>query len=73
MEVERLVLLRALKRANDSEWGVPYFAQPKPNTNQVHFLGNFRNLNKQLKHNHIQCLRSMKYYLNKNFSVCYTT
>ena len=48
-EVERLVLLWILKLANYSEWGAPYFAQPKPKTNWVHFLSDFRNLNKQLK------------------------
>ena len=29
-EVERLVLLGFLEVANDSEWGSPSFAQPKP-------------------------------------------
>ena len=29
-EVERLVLLEVLEVANDSEWGTPSFAQPKP-------------------------------------------
>ena len=29
-EVERLVKLGVIEEANDSEWGAPYFAQPKP-------------------------------------------
>ena len=28
-EVKRLVKLGVLKEANESEWGAPYFAQPK--------------------------------------------
>ena len=32
-EVEHLVLLGVLKVANDSEWGAPYFDQPKPRSN----------------------------------------
>ena len=48
-EVERLVLLGFLEVTNDSEWGAPYFAQPKHKSNQVRFLSNFINLNKQLK------------------------
>ena len=32
------------------EWGDPSFAQPKPKSNQVRFISDFRNLNKQLKH-----------------------
>ena len=47
-EVERLVLLGVFGVANDSEWGATYFAQPKPKSNQVRFLSDFRNLNKQL-------------------------
>ena len=48
-EVERLVLLEVLKVANDSEWGAPSFAQPKPKYNRVRFLSDFMNLNKKLK------------------------
>ena len=48
-EVERLVLLGFLQVANDSEWGSPSFAQPKPKSNQVSFLIDFRYLTKQLK------------------------
>ena len=48
-EVEHLVLLGVLEVANDSEWGYPYFAQYKPKSNQVSFISDFRNLNKQLK------------------------
>ena len=35
---------------NEPEWGYPSFAQPKPKTNQVIFLSDYRTLNKQLKH-----------------------
>ena len=48
-EVERLVLLGIIEVSNDSEWGYPSFAQPKHESNQVRFLSEFRNLNKQLK------------------------
>ena len=48
-EVKRLVKLGVLKEANESEWGAPYFAQPKPKTNRVRFLSDFWNLNRQLK------------------------
>ena len=48
-EVKRLVKFGILKEANDSEWGAPYFAQPKPKTSRVKFLSDFRNLNRQLK------------------------
>ena len=48
-EVGRLVILGAIERSNDSEWGAPSFAQPTPKTNRVHFLSVFRNLNIQLK------------------------
>ena len=34
---------------NDSEWLDPSFAQPKPKSNKLFFLSDFRNLNKQLK------------------------
>ena len=46
-EVECLVLLGVQEVANDSEWGDPSFAQPKPKSNQVSFLSDFRNINKQ--------------------------
>ena len=48
-EVGILVLLGVLELANDSEWGSPYFAQPKTKPNQVRFLSDFRNLNKKLR------------------------
>ena len=48
-EVEHLVILGVLEIADDSEWGAQYFAQPKPKSNQVCFLSDFRNINKQLK------------------------
>ena len=47
-EVERLVLLGVLELENISEWGEPSFAHPKPKSNRVRFLSNFRNLNKKL-------------------------
>ena len=49
-EVKRLVKIYVLKEANDSKWGAPYFSQPKPKTNGVRFLSDFRNLDRQLKH-----------------------
>ena len=48
-EVEHLVLLVVLELANYSEWVAPSFEKPKLKSNQVHFLSEFRNLNKQLK------------------------
>ena len=48
-EVEYLVLLVVLELAIDSEWGAPSFEQPKPKSNQVHFLSDFKNINKQVK------------------------
>ena len=47
-EVENLVILGVLDLANDSEWLAPSFVKPKPKSNQVRFLSEFRNLNKQL-------------------------
>ena len=46
-EVENLVLLGVLGVENDSEWGAPYFAQPKPTKKCVRFLSDFKNLNEQ--------------------------
>ena len=48
-KVQILVKLGVLKVANDSEWGVPSFAHPREKTNQIRFLSDFRNLNRQLK------------------------
>ena len=48
-EVEHLVILEVLELGKYSEWVAPYFEKPKPKSNQVHFLSEFRNLNKQLK------------------------
>ena len=45
-EFEHWVLIQFLELATDLEWGAPYFAQPKPKSNQVHFLIDFRNINK---------------------------
>ena len=62
--VERLVLLGVLEVANYSEWVAPSFAQPKPKSNQVRFLSDFINLNKQLNRNHTLYQKSMRCYLN---------
>ena len=48
-EVECLVLLGVSEVANDLDWGPPSFSQPKPKSNRVHFLSDFRNLNKKIK------------------------
>ena len=48
-DVENLVVLGVLEIANYWEWVAPSFAKTKPKWNQVHFLSEFRNLNKQLK------------------------
>ena len=61
-EVKHLFLLVALEVANDSEWGGPSFEQPKPKSNQVGFLCDFRNINKQL---------NRKPYLMPKNMVCY--
>ena len=42
--------MKVLEIKNDSEWGAPYFAQPKPKTITVSFINDFRNLYNQLKH-----------------------
>ena len=47
-EVERLVQLGFLEVANDSECRSPSFARPKPKSNLVRYLSEFRNQNKQL-------------------------
>ena len=47
IEVERLVLFGVLGVTNKLDWGAPFFAQPKPKSNQVHFLSAFRNMNKK--------------------------
>ena len=39
------------QRGDDSKLGAPYFYQQKSKTNQVIFLSDFINLNRQLKHN----------------------
>ena len=48
-QFERLALLGVIELENYSEWGARSFAEPKPKSNQVRFLSEFRNLNKQLK------------------------
>ena len=45
--VVNLLLLGVLKVENDSEWGSPSFFQPKPKSNKVNFLSDFRNINKK--------------------------
>ena len=59
-KVEHLVLIGFLERESNSEWEAPYFAYTKPITNQLRFLGQFRNLNNQLNLNHTQYQKSMK-------------
>ena len=61
-EVEDLVVLGVLELANDSEWVAPSFEKPNPKSNQLHFLSEFRNLNKQSKQKNTQCQKSMKCY-----------
>ena len=46
---EHSVILEFLEKSNDSEWGVAYFLQTKPKTNQVHLLSDLRNIYKKLK------------------------
>ena len=61
-EVKRLVILRVLEEANDSEWGAPSFAQPKEKTNCVRFLSDFRNLIRELKRKPYPIPKYMKCY-----------
>ena len=49
-DVEHLGILIVLEKSNNSEWGSPSSAQPKPKTNQERFIIDFINLNKGLKH-----------------------
>ena len=49
-EVKRLVILGVQQHENDSKLGTPYIAEPKPKTNWVILLSDFRNLNRQLKY-----------------------
>ena len=51
-EANRLVSLVVIGHANDSEWGDPYFAEPKAKTNIFHLLSDCQNLNSQLKCKH---------------------
>ena len=50
-EVNILVSLGILKSDNGSEWGALSFAKPKAKKNQILFLRNLRQLNRQLKNN----------------------
>ena len=43
---EEMFKQEVLKVENDSEWGAPSFAQPKPKSNQVSLISDSRNLNK---------------------------
>ena len=61
-EVQRLVLLGVLKAENDSEWGAPYFAQPKPKSNQVRFLSDLGIEPNNLSKNHTLCQKSIICY-----------
>ena len=60
-EVKSLVLLGFLETSNDSDLGSQYFKEPKSKANYVHFIRDFRNLNKQIKCKHIQWLISMEF------------
>ena len=44
-----MVLLGVIEVANDSGWGYSSLAQHKPKSNQLSFLSDFRNINKQLE------------------------
>ena len=44
-----MVLLELPESSNDLEWRAPYFAESKPKRNQLNFLSDFININKQLK------------------------
>ena len=66
-EVEILFLIGVIDLANKSQWKVLYFPQNTPKSIQVRFLSDFRNLNKQLNVNNIQCLRLMACYWNWKF------
>ena len=73
-DMERLVLLWVLEAENDSEWGAPSFAQPKPKSNRVCFISDFMSFNKKIK------TRTITYAKNKlnvieigGFSVWYVT
>ena len=48
-KLKRLFLLGVLEKLYESEWGASSFAQPKPKTNHVRFISDFRSLNMQLK------------------------
>ena len=48
-EIERLVLLGVFEVAKNSQQVSPPFSQPKPKSNQVCFLIDFRNLHRQVQ------------------------
>ena len=48
-EARILLSLGVQEEENDLEWGAPSFAQPKAKANNIRFLSDFRNLNRQLK------------------------
>ena len=49
-DFEQFVLLGYLGIANDLEWGSLYFVQHEPKSNQVCYVSDFININKQVKH-----------------------
>ena len=61
-EVESLVLLGVLEVHNDSEWRGPSFGQPKPISNKVSSLNDFRKLKKRLNQKPYLCQKSMRCY-----------
>ena len=72
-EVESLFLLEFLEVENESEWGDPSFAQPKPKSNQVIFKDDFRNLNEKLKQKPYSIPKINEMLFKLYFSVCYVT
>ena len=73
-EVECSVLLGVLKVKNYSEWGYPSFTQPKPKSNQVCFLSDFRNISKQLKKKQYPMQKNQRNVIEiRWFSVFYVT
>ena len=48
-EVENLVIIRVLEKANNTEWRSQSFAQTKPKSNGLDFLSDLRNLSLKLK------------------------
>ena len=61
-EAEILVKLGVLEKANDYEWGAPYFDQPKEKTNRLILLSEIWNLNRQLKRKPYPIPKYAKHY-----------